>query len=136
MGLFFHREKARSGTHPYSDWPWTLTVDGIPRTDFTWADIRREVGNLNLAQDSFLILEKKNPADPKQYWYIQSAVNRAGEQFGQFTVGVGYAAPQGPALFERCERTAEDVLPWFEAAFQGRPVDLSRFEDRSDWLRA
>lgn len=136
MGFFFGRARRRADGQPRPDWPWTLTVGGTPRTAFAWPDIRRELGNLTLEPDSFLILEQKNPADPGQYWYIQSAVNRAGDRLGEFTVGVGFSSPRGPALFERYEKTAEEVLPWFETAFHGRPVALSRFADHSDWLRS
>lgn len=128
-------QKGGSGSAGEAGWPWKLTVDGRPSAGFAWADICRELGNLVPEQDSFLILEKTSPADPKQYWYIQSAIATAGENAGRFIVGVGYPTPDGPALFERYEDTFQAVIPWFEAAYQGAPLDLSQFEDHSAWLR-
>ena len=137
LSKFFRKSDPDSGSGgtAQAGWPWTLTVDGAPVGGFTWADVRRELGNLIPDQDSFLILERKNPADQKQYWYIQSAIATAGEHARAFVVGIGYSTPEGPALFERYEDTFQAVIPWFEAAWQERPLDLSQFEDHSAWLR-
>lgn len=126
---------------PNPDWPWTLTVNGISTASFDWADIVHGLDALGQDQGSFLILEQKNPENPSQYWFLQSARALAGPHVGKFIVGCGYSAPtvpgtsRGPsALLEQYHGTLKEVIPMFAEAYEGKPLDLSGFEDHSDML--
>lgn len=121
---------------PSTGWPWTLTVNGRCTAQFDWADIVHGLDALEQDQDSFLILEQKDPSAPKQYWFLQSAQALAGPHAGAYIVGCGYSAPGGPALLEQYYGTVKEVVPLFAAAYQGQPLDLSGFADQSDLLPA
>jgi len=128
MGFFFGKRKI-DPSQPNKDWPWSLSEGGTPRTDFTLKTIEGDLTLLYPDNDSFIILEQKDPRDSKKYWYIQSAIAIAGPNQGRYIVDVGYPGPDGPLMFERMEDSAEAVLPWFRAALEDRKIDLSQFEE-------
>ena len=131
----FAKKKEQTG-QPRRDWPWTLHVGEELWPDFSdWDMAVSELRELNLEDpDSFLILEQKDPNDPKSNWFIQSAMNRAGPRPGWYTVEIGWGSRQGTALWDRDVQTLEEVIPYFRAAYDRRPVDRSGFEDMSDML--
>lgn len=129
MGLFFGKKKA-DPSQPNRDWPWTISEGGATRQDFTLQTIESDVILLYPDNNSFIILEQRDPKDSKKYWYIQSAIAIAGPNKDRYIVGVGYPGPDGPMLFERYEETPEAAFSWFRAAFEGGKVDLSQFEDQ------
>jgi len=134
MGFFFGKKKP-DPSQPHPDWPWTLNLGGENSLQLSWDILESELRELNLEDpDSFLILEQKDPADPKHYWFIQSAINRAGPRPGWYTVEVGWGSKQGRALKDLDVRTVEEVIPYFRAAYDRKPLDLSGFEDMSDML--
>lgn len=87
-----------------------------------------ELRELYPDNDSFVILEQKDPNDDKKYWYIQSAIALKGPNQGSYIVGCGYPGKTGPALLERCYPNLDDVIGIFERAFQRKPLDLSGYE--------
>jgi len=124
--MFFSKKPDPGQPNP--KWPWSLSEGGTPRTDFNLQTIESDLILLYQDNDSFIILEQKDPKDSKQYWYIQSAIALAGPDQGKYIVDVGYPGPDGPLMFERLEDSAEAVLPWFRAALEGRKIDLSQFK--------
>lgn len=125
--LFFPKKRAPSQPHP--DWPWTLSVGGELWPDFdNWEMIVSELRELYPDNDSFIILEQKDPNDKKKYWFIQSAIALKGPDQGSYTVGCGYPGEAGPALVERCYRNLDDVIEIFKRAFQRKPLDLSGYK--------
>jgi len=128
--MFFSKKPAPGQPNP--KWPWSLSEGGTPRQDFTLKTIEGDLTLLYPDNDSFLILEQKDPKDSKKYWYIQSAIALAGPKQGKYIVDVGYPGPDGPMMLERYEDTAEAVLPWFRTALGGGKIDLSQFEDQ-EW---
>lgn len=117
---------------PRPDWPWVLTVGGMPRSNFDWADIERELTRLYPDNDSFIILEQKDPDNRKNYWFIQCAIALAGPKKGHYIVGVGWNGESGPVLMERTyfwDALEEEVMGIFERAYQRRPLDLTGFEN-------
>jgi len=134
MGFFFGKKKT-DPSQPHPDWPWTLNLGGENAPQLSWDILESELRELNLEDpDSFLILEQKDPADPQNDWFIQSAINRAGPRPGWYTVEVGWGSKQGRALKDLDVRTVEEVIPYFRAAYNRKPLDLSGFEDMSDML--
>lgn len=134
MGLFskFFKQKP---PQPHRDWPWTLNLSGCPGGRFDWEILVSELRELNLEDvDSFLILEQKDPENPRAYWYIQSALAKAGPSQGQYVVGVGWSAPGHNQMWERCVPQVEQVIRYFDQAYRQYSVDLSGFEDQSDML--
>ncbi len=133
MGIFFGKKKTAPG-QPHPDWPWSLSVGSLsfPRPD--WETLEDALRGLRPDSDSFLILEQKDPADPKNYWFLQSAVNLAGPRPGWYTVEAGWGSKQGKALKDLDARTVEEVIPFFRAAYERKPLDLSKFQDMSDML--
>ena len=131
--LFF--KKKSDPSQPRRDWPWSLNLGGMPSMQLSWDILESELRKLNLEDpDSFLILEQKDPGDPENYWFIQSAINRAGPHPGWYTVEIGWGSRQGKALKDLDVRTVEEVIPYFRTAYDRRPVDRSGFEDMSDML--
>ena len=131
--LFFSKKRAPSRPHP--DWPWTLSVGGELWPNFdNWEMVVSELHELYPDTDSFVILEQKDPKDDKNYWYIQSAIALAGPDQGKYTIGIGYGSQDKRAYFERHVPQVEDVLSDFRLAYQGKPINLSGFEDQSDML--
>lgn len=45
---------------------------------------------------------------------------------------VGWGSPQGRGLRDLDVRTAEEVIPFFRAAYDRTDIDLSRFTNMSD----
>ena len=135
MGLFFGKGKTAPG-RPSGDWPWTLNVSGALRPDSgTWEMIVSELRKLNPEDpDSFLILEQRDPRNSQNYWFIQSAVNRAGPRPGWYTVEVGWGSQRGTVLRDLDVQTVEEVIPFFQAAYNRKAVDLSGFTDMSGLL--
>ena len=135
MGLFFGKGKTAPG-RPSGDWPWTLNVSGALRPDSgTWEMIVSELWKLNPEDpDSFLIMEQRDPRNSQNYWFIQSAVNRAGPRPGWYTVEVGWGSQRGKELRDLDVQTVEEVIPFFQAAYNRKAVDLSGFTDMSSLL--
>nr|WP_326184823.1 hypothetical protein [uncultured Oscillibacter sp.] len=137
MALFSRKKKQQPPVpQPRKDWLWTLTLNGRPTAQFDWADIVHGLDALDQDQDSFLILEQKDPSAPKRYWFLQSARALAGPHAGKYIVGCGCSTSQGPRLLEQYYDTSRDIIPLFAAAYRGEPLDLSGFEDHSDFLPA
>lgn len=115
---------------PHSGWPWTLSEGGNVRREFSWEDIEHDLAELYPDNDSFLILEQKDPADSKRYWYIQSAIALAGPNKDYYIVGVGWPGESGPALVERCYhwKDLDTVIGMFQRAFRGESLDLTGYE--------
>ena len=130
--LFFKKKPDPSQPHP--DWPWTLSEGGNILREFTWENIEHDLAELYPDNDSFLILEQKDPKDDKRYWFIQSAMNRAGPKPGWYTVEVGWGGGQGKGLLDLDVRTVEEAIPFFRTAYGRKPLELSQFEDQSDML--
>ena len=137
MGLFskLFKKSPPPGAQPRRDWPWTLNLSGYPSGQVSWDLIASELRALNLEEtDSFLILEQKDPKNPKAYWYIQSALAKAGPSQGQYVVGVGWSAPEHNQMWELCVPQVEQAIGYFEDAYKKKRVDLTGFEDQSDML--
>lgn len=135
MGFFIHKKKP-APNQPRADWPWSLNVGGelYPKLG-AWEMVVSQLRELNLEDpDSFLILEQADPKNPKNIWFIQSAINRAGPHPGWYTVEVGWGGDQGRGLLDLQVQTAEEVIPFFRAAFDRKTLDLSRFQDMSHML--
>ena len=130
--LFFKTKHDPSQPHP--DWPWTLSEGGNILREFTREDIEHDLAELYPDNDSFLILEQKDPKDSKKYWYIQSAIALQGPNKDDYIVGVGWSGETGPALMERCYhwKDLNTVIDIFEQAFQRKPLDLSGYENFFD----
>ena len=139
MGLFskwfetFRKNDQKA--QPCRDWPWTLNLSGYPSTQISWEILASELRELNLEDvDSFLILEQKDPKNPEAYWYIQSAIAKAGPSQGQYIVGVGWFAPEHNQMWERCVPQVEQVIRYFDQVYNQYRMDFSGFEDQSDML--
>ena len=134
--MLFFKKKTDPG-QPRPDWPWALTVGpAAPKTTLNWADIRSALEGLIPDTDSFVILEQKDPKDPKKYWYIQSAIATAGPDRGKYTVGYGWMGGKRAEMWERMVPSAAEALPYFEAAWKDGTAGLAGFEDHSGWLPA
>ena len=118
---------------PHPDWPWTLSEGGNLFRTFTWKNIEYDLAELYPDNDSFLILEQKDPADETRYWFIQSAIALKGPQKDFYIVGVGWNGPEGGHLMERCGG-AREAVELFRAAWRGEHLDFTGFEDQSDML--
>ena len=130
--LFFKTKHDPSQPHP--DWPWTLSEGGNILREFTREDIEHDLAELYPDNDSFLILEQKDPKDSKKYWYIQSAIALQGPNKDDYIVGVGWSGETGPALMERCYhwKDLNTVIGIFERAFRRKPLDLSGYKNFFD----
>lgn len=130
--------QAQNAGGPYIGWPWVLTINGMPRSQCTWEDIDLALRELEADPDSFLILEQKDPADPKRYWYLQCAIATQGPSQGYYTVGCGFSGPDGSKesrkYYERSLPWVGDVTPIFQSVWQGQSLDLTPFTDTSDML--
>lgn len=138
MGLFSNlfknkKEESPPGSQPHRDWVWTLNLSGYPSSQLSWEIIASELRELNLEDvDSFLILEQKNSKG--EYWYIQSALARMGPTQGQYTVGVGWSAPEHNQMWEISVPDVEQVIRYFDEAYRQYRLDMTGFEDQSDML--
>lgn len=126
--LFFGRKKT-DPSQPNPDWPWSLSEGGAVRPSFTWETIRSDLAGLYPDNDSFLILEQKDPKDSKKYWYIQSAIALQGPNQGKYTVGCGWSGETGPVLMERCYENLDEVTELFQRAFRREKLDLTGYEN-------
>ena len=142
MGIFsslFHRAPPKTavpGGQPRRDWPWTLDVGGTLWPDLdSWQMVSSQLRALNTEeQDSYLVLEQRDPQDAKKYWFIQSALARMGPTRGQYVLGVGWSAPEHNQLWETSVPDVDRVIGYFDEAFHHCRVDLTGFQDRSDML--
>ena len=119
---------------PNPEWPWTLSEGGNLFRTFTWNNIEYDLAELYPDNDSFLILEQKDPADETRYWFIQSAIALKGPQKDFYIVGVGWSAPEHNQMWELCVPQVEQAIGYFEDAYTKKHVDLTGFEDQSDML--
>ena len=94
--LGFFRKKSRDFTQPHKEWPWSLTVNGMPSGEFVWKNVLRELSKLTPDPDHFLILNQQNPREPGEYWFLQAARSSVGEQAGWYIVECGFSSPVGP----------------------------------------
>ncbi|MDE7261603.1 MAG: hypothetical protein K2N78_06015 [Oscillospiraceae bacterium] len=133
FGLF----KRGDGSQPRKGWPWVLTLGAYPgpRSNPSWSDIENGLRALTQDSDSFLILEQRDPADRKRYWFIQSAVAKQGPYAGQYSLEVGYRKDGKGCLLDRCFPKVEQLFPYYERAFQWKNLDLTGFEDWSDMVQ-
>ena len=137
MFNLFKKDK-QDASQPRKDWPWVLTLGAYPgpRSNPSWTGIENGLRNLIQDGDSFLILEQKDPAAPKERcWFIQCAIALQGPDAGQYSLEIGYKADGRGRLLDRTLPRLEQVLPYFDLAFRGKPLDLSGFEDMSDMLQ-
>lgn len=133
--MFFFGKKQTASSRPRPNWPWALTIGpSLPRTMLSLGDIQRALEALIPDGDSFVILEQKDPKNPKNYWFIQSAIALEGPNKGEYIVGYGWSKEKGAELWERTVPGLAEVLPYFERAWKGEPTDLTGFEDQSDML--
>ncbi len=126
--LFFGKKKS-DPSQPNPDWPWSLSEGGADCPSFTWETIRSGLAGLYPDNDSFLILEQKDPKDSKKYWYIQSAIALKGPNQGKYTVGCGWSGETGPVLMERCYGDLDEVTGIFQRAFRREKLDLTGYEN-------
>ena len=135
----FLKKSSSNDSQPRKGWPWVLTLGAYPgpKSDPRWADIENGLNALTEDPDSFLILEQRDPAAPKQrYWFIQSAVASQGPHEGQYSLEVGYRGTDGKGyLLDRTFPQLEQLRPYYERAFRWKPLDLTGFEDWSDMVR-
>ena len=133
--MFFFGKTKPDPSQPHSDWPWALNLGGRPSMQLSWDVLESELRALNLDDpDSFLILEQQEPGDSKNYWFIQSSINRAGPKPGWYTVEIGWGSRQEMALWDLDVQTVEEVIPYFRTAYGRKSVDRAGFEDMSDML--
>ncbi len=125
--LFFSKKRAPDQPHP--DWPWSLSEGGTVLQDFGWETVKSALAGLYPGNDSFLILEQKDPKDGKKYWYLQCAIALKGPDQGKYIAGCGYPGESGPVLMERCYGDLNAVIKLFELAFRRKPLDLTGFEN-------
>lgn len=131
FGLF-----KRDGSQPRKEWPWILTRNGSPKSGPSWDDIKHGLETLTRDGGSYLILEQKDPADPKgHYWFIQCAIALQGPCAGQYSLEVGYRKDGKGYLLDRTLPKLEQVAAYFDRAFRWKPLDFTRFEDMSDMVQ-
>ncbi len=132
-GLTWQQASARRNIsyppQPHTDWPWILTVGGYTAGTPAWQDIEKELRELNQGEDSFLILEQKDPQNPKDYWFIQCAAVRKGSDQGKYSVEIGASVPGGAQLWERTVPNVQEVIQYFFDAYQKGQVDVSGFRE-------
>lgn len=117
---------------PEINWFWTLTLDGTPAADFDWPDILRGLEGLRMDPDSFLILERRNPAHERESGFLQCAMILTGDRAGWYTLECGYPGPEGPVLLTREVPSVLEVVPIFEAVYRRRGTVFTGFSDLSD----
>ena len=130
MRLPWRRENPEKA--PDIPWFWTLTIDGRPAANFDWPDILQGLEGLRADPDSFLALERQNPACIQESGFLQCAVVLTGERAGWYAVEGGYPGPEGPVLLERQVPSIQEVVPVFESVYRQRDAVLSGFADLSD----
>ncbi len=117
---------------PEINWFWTLTLDGTPAANFDWPDILRGLEGLRMDPDSFLILERRNPAHERESGFLQCAMILTGDRAGWYTLECGYPGPEGPVLLTREVPSVLEVVPIFEAVYRRRGTVFTGFSDLSD----
>ena len=128
----------KDAAQPRREWPWVLTLGAYPgpRSSPSWDDVRNGLEALVQDGDSFLILEQKDPACPKQrYWFIQCAIALQGPSAGQYSLEVGWRKDGKGHLLDRTFPDLEQPAAFFDRAFRWKPLDLSGFEDMSDMVQ-
>ena len=130
MRLPWRRENPEKA--PDIPWFWTLTIDGRPAANFDWPDILQGLEGLRADPDSFLALERQNPACIQESGFLQCAVVLTGERAGWYAVECGYPGPEGPVLLGRQVPSIQEVVPVFESVYRQRDAVLSGFADLSD----
>lgn len=131
MALFpWSKKKFPVLPQPKSDWPWILTVGGYEgsSSDPSWREIEEELHELTQDSDSYLILEQKNPRNPKEYWFVQCAVALQGPDQGKYGVEVGFSSPDGSQLWDRLVPDSGEAAAYFSAAYHHKTVDFSGFQ--------
>ena len=134
----FFKKDAHDDAQPRREWPWSLTLGGYPgaKSDPSWEDVRNGLESLVQDGDSFLILEQKDPGDPKgRYWFIQCAIALQGPAAGQYSLEVGYRKGGKAYLLDRTLPRLEQVVAYFDWAFRWKPMDYAGFADMSDMVR-
>ena len=111
------------------DWPWRMTAGRAPGSapDFSWNDLEKGLRALRQEEDSYLVLEQRDPQNPEQFWFIQSAMALEGPQAGMYAVEIGCSGPDGPLLWERMVPDVGDVIVYFSDAYYHRGLDVSGF---------
>ena len=117
---------------PEINWFWTLTLDGTPAANFDWPDILRGLEGLRMDPDSFLILERRNPAHERESGFLQCAMILTGDRAGWYTLECGYPGPEGPVLLTREVPSVLEVVSIFEAVYRRRGTVFTGFSDLSD----
>ena len=97
--------------------------------DPSWQDIEEELRELIPDPDSFLILEQREPGNPKHCWFIQCAIALQGPDAGRYAVEIGCPSPDGPRLWERMVPDVQEAATYFSAAYQQRRIDPSGFQE-------
>lgn len=95
--------------------------------DFSWNDLEKGLRALRQEEDSYLVLEQRDPQNPEQFWFIQSAMALEGPQAGMYAVEIGCSGPDGPLLWERMVPDVRDVIAYFSDAYYHRGLDVSGF---------
>ena len=128
-----HRSRGPAPTppQPHRDWPWRMTAGRDPGSapDFSWNDLEKGLRALRQEEDSYLVLEQRDPQNPEQFWFIQSAMALEGPQAGMYAVEIGCSGPDGPLLWERMVPDVGDVIVYFSDAYYHRGLDVSGFQE-------
>lgn len=121
---------ASTPPQPNPDWPWRMTAGGDSgsTSEFSWKDMEKVLRALIQETDSFLILEQKDPQNPKQSWFIQCAVALEGPDAGMYAVEIGCSAPGGPLLWERMVPDVQEAIEYFSNAYYHRGLNVSGFQ--------
>lgn len=121
---------ATTPPQPHPDWPWILTVGGTSgsTSDFGWKEIEQGLGELSQEADSYLILEQKNPRNPKICWFIQCAVARQGLDHDRYSVEIGYSTPGSSSLWERVVPEIQEAAKYFSDVYHHKGLDVSGFQ--------
>ena len=114
---------------PHPDGLWTLNTGGVRRPNPAWKDTESALRELTRDQDSFLILEQRDPGNPKNCWFIQCAVVRQGPDQGCYSAEIGIFSPGGARLWGRTVPDVQKVTALFSAAYNHRKVDVFDFRE-------
>ena len=97
--------------------------------DFSWNDLEKGLRALRQEEDSYLVLEQRDPQNPEQFWFIQSAMALEGPQAGMYAVEIGCSGPDGPLLWERMVPDVQEAAAYFSAVYNQREVDTFGFRE-------
>lgn len=125
------RGPAPTPPQPHRDWPWRMTAGGnsSSTSDFNWNDLEKGLRALRQEEDSYLVLEQRDPQNPERSWFIQSAMALEGPDAGMYAVEIGSSDPDGPLLWERMVPDVRDVIAYFSDAYYHRGLDTSGFQE-------